>query len=64
VRSVEVTQVEGKGICFTCTCSFKLPDEDVLHVQRRGDLREKYKSVLQGVEPEQLKGAQRFGDPR
>jgi len=46
VRIVNVTQEEGKGICFSANCSFKLPDRSPIDWQERVDLREKYKDVL------------------
>ena len=49
---VNVTQAEGKGICFTCTCSFKLPEEGNLDVQEKIDLDKQYEVVLSGKKPE------------
>lgn len=46
VRSVNVTQEEGKGICFSCICSFKLPDQSPIDWQEQVNMREKYESVL------------------
>ncbi|THV85511.1 Thioesterase/thiol ester dehydrase-isomerase [Aureobasidium pullulans] len=51
-RLVNVTQAEGKGICFTCTCSFKLPEEGNLDVQEKIDLDKQYEVVLSGKKPE------------
>lgn len=47
-RIVNVTQAEGKGICFTCTCSFKLSEDSPLDVQEHIDLEDKYGLVLDG----------------
>lgn len=51
-RIVNVTQAKGKGICFTCTCSFKLEETSPLDAQEHVDVEEKYKSVLAGKRPE------------
>jgi len=51
-RTVNVTQAEGKGICFTCTCSFKLPEESTLDAQEDIDIWGKYASVLDGTKEE------------
>ncbi|KAG8631891.1 hypothetical protein KVT40_001031 [Elsinoe batatas] len=51
-RIVNVTQAEGKGICFTCTCSFKTDEESPLDVQEDIDLSEKYAAVLRGKKEE------------
>jgi len=51
-RIVNVTQAEGKGICFTCTCSFKLAETSPLDVQERVDIGEKYKTVLKDKRPQ------------
>lgn len=48
---MNVTQAEGKGICFTCTCSFKLAETSPLDVQEKVDISDKYKSVLEGKKP-------------
>lgn len=53
-RIVNVTQAEGKGICFTCTCSFKKAEESALDVQDKIDLEEKYAVALRGKRPEEL----------
>lgn len=50
-RTVHVTQAEGKGICFTCTCSFKLPEDSPLDVQEEIDLESQYSIVLKGKQP-------------
>lgn len=47
-RIVKVTQAEGKGVCFTCTCSFKTPESSPLDVQDSIDLWKTYPSVLKG----------------
>ena len=51
-RIVNVTQAEGKGICFTCTCSFKTDETSTLEVQEHVDVWDKYKDVLEGKMPE------------
>lgn len=51
-RIVNVTQAHGKGICFTCTCSFKLAETSPLDVQEEVDIWDKYKSVLGGKRPQ------------
>jgi acyl-CoA thioesterase II len=51
-RIVNVTQTTGKGLCFTCTCSFKTNEESTLEVQESVNLWEKYDSVLNGKKPE------------
>jgi len=56
-RIVNVTQAEGKGICFTCTCSFKREEESPLDVQEKIDLWEKYAVVLKGTKEEDWKEA-------
>ncbi|KAK5133318.1 hypothetical protein LTR08_007843 [Meristemomyces frigidus] len=50
-RIVNVTQAEGKGICFTSTCSFKLAETSPLDVQEKVDIWDKYRSVLEGKTP-------------
>ncbi|KAK0945317.1 hypothetical protein LTR48_000795 [Friedmanniomyces endolithicus] len=50
-RIVNVTQAQGKGICFTCTCSFKVSETNPLDVQEKVDLWSKYKDVLGGNKP-------------
>lgn len=52
-RTVNVTQGVGRGICFTCTCSFKRDEEDTLFQQHMVDLQQKYSSVLEGKAPEE-----------
>lgn len=49
---VNVTQAEGDGICFTCTCSFKLSEESHFDVQEKIDLEQQYGKVLSNKEPE------------
>ena len=51
-RIVNVTQAEGKGICFTGTCSFKMPEESPLDVQEKIDLDAQYSVALKGKRPE------------
>lgn len=51
-RIVNVTQAEGKGICFTCTCSFKIAEDSFLDVQEDVNLWDKYAVVLDGTKPE------------
>ncbi|KAH0345972.1 Thioesterase/thiol ester dehydrase-isomerase, partial [Aureobasidium melanogenum] len=51
-RLVNVTQAEGDGICFTCTCSFKLAEESHFDVQEKIDLDREYGAVLSGKKPE------------
>ena len=53
-RIVNVTQAEGKGIAFTCTCSFKLAETSTLDVQADVDLWRKYRSVLRNKSPEEF----------
>lgn len=48
IRAVDVTQDETKGICFTCTCSFKTEDWNPLELQERVNLQKQYASVLEG----------------
>jgi len=55
VRTVEVTQEETRGVCFTCSCSFKRPEragEGRVHVQRGLVVEEEYEAVLEGKRPE------------
>ncbi|PNS19303.1 hypothetical protein CAC42_2480 [Sphaceloma murrayae] len=49
-RIVNVTQAQGKGICFTCTCSFKTNETSPLDVQESIDIRSQYASVLANKE--------------
>lgn len=51
-RIVNVTQAEGKGICFTCTCSFKTAEDSPLDAQERIDLWDTYDVALKGTKPE------------
>jgi acyl-CoA thioesterase II len=51
-RIVNVTQTRGKGVCFTCTCSFKTEESSTLEAQESVDLWKKYDSVLNGKTPE------------
>jgi acyl-CoA thioesterase len=46
-----VTQREGKGICFTCICSFKTAEHEQFDAQEKLDLCKKYSSVLDGKKP-------------
>ena len=46
VQRVHVTQQETKGIVFTCICSFKLPDDSPVDMQKMMNVKEKYKDVL------------------
>jgi acyl-CoA thioesterase II len=62
-RIVNVTQAEGKGICFTCTCSFKRPEGGHLDVQEEIDLGKKYNVVLAGKQPEDWEEAPGMGVP-
>lgn len=50
-RTVNVTQSEGKGICFTCICSFKTPEHEQVDTQHSLTLYEHYASVLHGRPP-------------
>lgn len=50
-RIVNVTQSQGKGICFTCICSFKTPEHEQVNSQDDVDIARKYSSVLDGKEP-------------
>ncbi|QIW95765.1 hypothetical protein AMS68_001283 [Peltaster fructicola] len=56
-RTVNVTQAEGKGICFTCTCSFKIAERSDMEEQERVDLWNVYKDVLQDKRPEDFEEA-------
>lgn len=51
-RIVNVTQAKGKGICFTCTCSFKVAEPNPFDVQERINIAETYSKVLAGTKPE------------
>lgn len=46
-----MTQSQGKGICFTCTCSFKTPEPAQVESQDEVDIWSKYSSVLRGKKP-------------
>lgn len=50
-RIVNVTQSQGKGICFTCICSFKTPEHEQIDSQDDVDISKKYSSVLAGKKP-------------
>lgn len=63
-RIVNVTQAEGKGICFTCTCSFKLAEDSPLDVQDQVDIWQKYSKVLAGTKPEDWEEAPGADEPR
>lgn len=52
IRAVEVTQAEGEGICFTCTCSFKAEDWNPLDLQEPMKLDERYSVALAGKRPQ------------
>ncbi|GAM90597.1 hypothetical protein ANO11243_086420 [Dothideomycetidae sp. 11243] len=51
-RTINVTQAEGKGICFTCTCSFKRAEQSPLDVQETIDIWDKYAVALEGKKEE------------
>ncbi|KAF2102395.1 Thioesterase/thiol ester dehydrase-isomerase [Rhizodiscina lignyota] len=51
-RLVDVIQREDKGICFSCTATFKREEADHLNLQERANLSEKYITVLKGKNPE------------
>lgn len=46
VRSVTVTQVAEKGVCFTCTCSFKRAESSAFVFQDKVNLKDKYGELL------------------
>lgn len=48
---MNVTQSEGKGICFTCICSFKTAEPSHVESQDQVNLWQQYKSVLDGRKP-------------
>ncbi|CZT19127.1 uncharacterized protein RCC_04973 [Ramularia collo-cygni] len=50
-RIVNVTQSQGKGIMFTCICSFKTPEHKQVDSQEDVDIAKKYGSVLDGKKP-------------
>jgi hypothetical protein len=47
-RSVTVTQIAEKGVCFTCTCSFKRAETSPIDYQDSVDLKGKYRVALEG----------------
>jgi acyl-CoA thioesterase II len=47
-RSVTVTQIAEKGVCFTCTCSFKRAETSPIDYQDSVDLKAKYQVALEG----------------
>lgn len=51
VRTIDVTQGDIKGICFTCTCSFKRPDPTPLDIQQHVNVSRIYEAVLGGKSP-------------
>ncbi|CAK3768589.1 Hypothetical predicted protein [Lecanosticta acicola] len=51
-RIVSVTQSEGKGVCFTCICSFKTPEPLQVESQQDMDLWKEYGAMLGGKKPE------------
>jgi acyl-CoA thioesterase II len=63
-RIVNVTQARGKGVCFTCTCSFKTDETSTLDVQEPMDLWRKYDSVLKGKTPDDFPEAPGMDVPR
>lgn len=54
---MNVTQTRGKGVCFTCTVSFKTDEDSNLDVQEPVNLWEKYDSVLAGKTPDDFSEA-------
>lgn len=56
-RIVNVTQAEGKGICFTCTCSFKKAEDSALDLQETINLDDTYAVALKGKRPEDFEEA-------
>ncbi|KAI5369834.1 Putative acyl-CoA thioesterase, HotDog domain superfamily [Septoria linicola] len=50
-RIVNVTQSQGKGICFTCICSFKTPEHEQINSQNDVNLYREYASVLGDKKP-------------
>ncbi|KAM3415250.1 hypothetical protein BST61_g8780 [Cercospora zeina] len=50
-RIVNVTQSQGKGICFTCIASFKTLEHEQVDAQDRVDLWQAYASVLKDKKP-------------
>lgn len=63
-RIVNVTQASGKGVCFTCTCSFKTDESSDLDAQEPMDLWTKYDSVLNGKKPDDFPEAPGMDVPR
>ncbi len=63
-RIVNVTQASGKGICFTCTCSFKTEESSDLDAQEPVDVWSKYNSVLKGKKPDDFPEAPGMDVPR
>ncbi|KAF2723637.1 Thioesterase/thiol ester dehydrase-isomerase [Polychaeton citri CBS 116435] len=63
-RIVNVTQAEGRGVCFTCTCSFKKPEHSALDAQAKVDLWSRYGTVLKGKKPEDFPEAPGMDVPR
>lgn len=51
VRTVQVTQVEMDGICFTCTASFKRYEPSQIEYQEDIDLSQRYAQVLTESHP-------------
>lgn len=46
VRTVQVTQLETIGVCFTCTASFKRYEPSQIEYQERVDLQQRYAQAL------------------
>lgn len=63
-RIVNVTQASEKGVCFTCTCSFKTEESSDLDAQESMDLWQKYNSVLSGKKPDDFPEAPGMDVPR
>lgn len=63
-RIVNVTQASGKGVCFTCTCSFKTEELSELDARESIDLWQKYNSVLQSKTPDNFPEAPGMDVPR
>lgn len=63
-RIVNVTQASGKGVCFTCTCSFKTEESSDLDAQEPMDLWSQYDSVLKGKKPDDFPEAPGMDVPR
>ncbi|EKG20679.1 Acyl-CoA thioesterase [Macrophomina phaseolina MS6] len=63
-RTVEVIQEHNKkGICFTCTCSFKKEGEASADFQGELDLREEYKVALGDQRPDEWPEAPSVDSP-